>query len=698
MIGAPLEAQHVSKIARERGRQVRDVSLFLNPGEVVALVSQSEGSRMLLFDILLGRTRPSEGRVVVGGTDIYQNRKRLRPIVGFVAKDDILPAELTVAEALHDAAKIRMPGGTSGEARLQHVDQLLADLELARLQGSRMKALTPEQRKWVHIAVELVSNPSLLLLDEPECGLGPGGDGRLARLLRKLAAQGLAILLSAGTSTSVITADRVFVLLDGGYMGWFGPPAEAQVFFNNPSAAATASGNGTGLAGTLAGLRISGESEAQEWAERYRSHPAYKTYLSPPKKEKQPDLMLDERPLAYRREKPAPEEPPAVPVSYSAFGQLFTLLFRNLKLLARDRLSMLLMLGLPFLAGGIDTLITYRQMYDPFSGSAERIVLALAMIIFSVMLLSGIPWIREMQQEAGLVHRERQISLRLVPFVLSKTWLAGLFALYQAFVWTLIYFLLVKVPGGLLPVLYFFVTLYLVSLTGALFALLASKLVNSSSGASLVFLVLLLPQVLFSGAVQGVAPPASATGALASIFPLTMGFKSLVTAGGHGKDVYLDVCLSQPEEVRSQMTARQKSSCTCLGSNIFTECNFPGIRGYLLSAGVLNEADLPALDLEVFRLPVQPAPGVGMTVEAYKGEVDRYTSAIEQRWRDIILYVEDQTRFSLAIGHAEGLVKSEFDQFGPALYTSLPTQWAGLLLSAVVLILFFSGAVKMKDG
>src|SRR3990172_737029 len=111
MIGAPLEAQHVSKIARERGRQVRDISLFLNPGEVVALVSQSEGSRMLLFDILLGRTRPSEGRVVVGGIDIYQNRKRPRPIVGFVAKDDILPAELTVAEALHDAAKIRMPGG-----------------------------------------------------------------------------------------------------------------------------------------------------------------------------------------------------------------------------------------------------------------------------------------------------------------------------------------------------------------------------------------------------------------------------------------------------------------------------------------------------------------------------------------------------------------------------------------------------------
>jgi ABC-type uncharacterized transport system ATPase subunit len=85
MNGALLEAQNVSKVAREKGRQIRDISLFLNPGEVVALVSQTEGSRRLLFDILLGRTRPSEGRVVVGGIDLFQSRKRLRPCVLLLA-------------------------------------------------------------------------------------------------------------------------------------------------------------------------------------------------------------------------------------------------------------------------------------------------------------------------------------------------------------------------------------------------------------------------------------------------------------------------------------------------------------------------------------------------------------------------------------------------------------------------------------
>jgi hypothetical protein len=224
---------------------------------------------------------------------------------------------------------------------------------------------------------------------------------------------------------------------------------------------------------------------------------------------------------------------------------------------------------------------------------------------------------------------------------------------------------------------FFFITLFLVSLCGALFALLATNLARSKAEAGLVLLVLLLVQVLFSGGIRPIAEPSSPSGTLASALPVTLALHSLVAAGVQGSDL---------------------SASDCSKNNILTICEFPGARRFIQSPGNTGEGGLltpvPSPPLQ----PSPPTPSPDDTVETYRGKVESFIAEIEPWSLNLFNYVTILARNNIETENAEDQIRNEFSRFGPAWNARQSSQWIGLLLSAAILLLLFSWTMKVKEG
>lgn len=661
MDAALLEARNLSQSARIGVKPVRDNSLYVRPGEVIALIGLGEGCANTLLDVLSGRNQPSEGQVLITGEDLYKKHRTLHPKIGFVPRGDAVHLDLTVFEALNYAARLCLPKGTARAARRQRVDEVLAELDLNSLRHQRVRALDIEQRKRVSIGMELITDPGLIFLEEPTWGFPLHSEVKLMRALRKLAGSGRALILTTQSSNILMLADRMAIILAGGYQAWFGPPDEALAFFYGSHQHSGENGYLSGFAEIFDTLGNASETEAREWAERYRAHPANKRYLSVPQKDKGTGILLEERPLARLREKQVVE--PAAPASYklSAPGQFLALSSRNLKVLLRDRLALILLLVAPLLAAGLDLVFSASDMYDPLNGSSERIVLSSAMLVFLAMLFGGFSWAREFRKEAAVFRRERQAALRIIPYVLSKTWIVALFALYQGLVWTGVHSLTVNLHLDVL--LYFFITLASAALVGGMLGLLASALARSEGGAVALVFIFIIPQFLFSGWLRQISDPVQALPALRWANPSRMAFEALVIAGDH---------------------LQALDSDRCRGANLSTQCIFPGIGSIFGSEfGKVP----PRFEYSDLTRAIQDRTAEQKELEDY-----------ERTYSELQGIIIEQAKWRTFFTTSENLIKTESGRFRDILNADIRSLWAALWISALVLAVIFAGALKGKDA
>jgi hypothetical protein len=358
-----------------------------------------------------------------------------------------------------------------------------------------------------------------------------------------------------------------------------------------------------------------------------------------------------------------------------------------MKVLWRDRIAIALLIIAPLLFAALDLIISAWDMYDPVSGSSGRILFSSAMLIFLVMLIAGFSWVREKQKEAMIIHRERQVTLKLVPYVLSKIWLILVFALYQAFVWTGVHFLIVNIPGGLATLPYFYITLTSVALVGGILGLLASALARSEGGASALLFIFAIIQFFFSGWIPQVSNSSRSLSAVRWIIPSRMALEAIITADGTFQALKGDKCLQLPEGEQKTLTDAEKAQlCSCLGPNVFTKCSFPGSRKFYqpeVDSGspVFRQQDLNNL-IQNFRESILAGNIEGLYLTLNGIIADKAT------W---------DAAYNTAILSAENLVKSEYTQYRDLVSADLPSSWAALWTSAAVLTGIFAWVLKRKD-
>ena len=742
--GVWLAAVGLNRWVRRDLNILQDVSLVIEPRELVVIVGQSGSGKTTLLNALSGFEPASQGEVVVNGVNIYHNFDAVRHHIGYVPQQDIIHKELTVWEALDYAARLRMPPDTTAEERRARINAVLEDLDLAHRRDVPIGKLSGGQQKRVSIGVELLTRPGLFFLDEPTSGLDPGTETAFMHLLRRLADQGCTIVLVTHTTKNVELADKVVFMARGGYLAWYGPPREALDYFDRFRTAEARAQGAMTFDDIYALLDDPELGTAEDWAKRFREHEAYSRYITQPLRAKQtlPSLDEDARKslmlsagmkthTAERRHAKKPLAAGGAP----PLRQMFVLFSRNIRVLMRDRFGMVLMMVVAPLVASLDFLLAALLGREPFDfqrGSFSTVMVTLFSLTVYAVMVGSLSQMREIIKERDIYRRERLVNLRLWPYVTSKFGVAVLMAFYQAAWYVALHYLAFKMPGGWQEAALIYLTLTLTALGGMMLGLFSSALAPTANAAPLIVILFMVPQIVLSG-VQIPLP-----NAVSAVSNTRWGFEGLMSITGVGSDPISDACWQLPLEARASMTVDDKTAlCRCMGLNLLNpkSCNFPGLGKYALPQANQPppvapvkpgdpppEPKLPPPPPK----PSQPADSVAMAQyfnavqayqakvkaiqEAYKAEMAEYQARVNIYSAQMYAYQQALVRWqmarAMALGPAEGLITRALEDYGwtfvdkrrPALYyRKVLATWEGQGIIIAVLFLAVWGVLWLRD-
>ena len=224
---AAIEARAVSYRTRAGEVTVRDISLTVGHGELVAIIGGSGSGKTTLLNAMSGLRPPTSGTILrhVPATSARRPPRRSVP------DGDTIHPVLPLARALRYTAALR--GVPRLAARRSRTRSAWSAWPPRR--PSPVGALDPGERKRAAIAAELLAGPAQLFLDEPTAGLDPAQATEVLRLLRRLSRGGMTVLLTTSSPLDAARCDKVAVLATGGHLAFFGTPAAARGYFGADS-------------------------------------------------------------------------------------------------------------------------------------------------------------------------------------------------------------------------------------------------------------------------------------------------------------------------------------------------------------------------------------------------------------------------------------------------------------------------------
>ena len=213
---------------------------WAQPNAMIALMGASGAGKSTLMDVLALKKnfagQKISGVVLVNG--VPQEPIAFSRIAGYVEQSDSHNPFSTIREAVEVSARLRLPTATSDEEVDKHVTRVLSTLGLTHLQDEIIgeaggeAGVAPEVRKKVTIAVELITNPSLLFLDEPTTGLDAPGALSVMKAVKELAREIAVVCTIHQPSTEIVNMfDGLLLMKAGGQVAYFGPLDELPTYF-----------------------------------------------------------------------------------------------------------------------------------------------------------------------------------------------------------------------------------------------------------------------------------------------------------------------------------------------------------------------------------------------------------------------------------------------------------------------------------
>ncbi|MCC6190601.1 MAG: FHA domain-containing protein [Anaerolineales bacterium] len=660
--GVRIEAVKLNKWVRKDLNLLQDISLVFQKREFVVVVGQSGGGKSTLVDAISGYRPATHGQVFVNDVDVYKNFDVIRHNIGFVPQKDIIHMDLSVYEALSYVARLRMPSDTTPDERHQRVMEVLEELDLAHRKDVKIAGLSGGQQKRVSIGVELLTKPGLFFLDEPTSGLDPGTETALMQLMRRLADQGRTIILITHATKNVMLADKVVFLARGGYVAWFGPPDEALEYFDQFRSPRDRRAGPMEFDQIYNLLDDPANGSPAEWGERYRQQPAYQEYVVQALQERTPQAAQVMAATAKKQQRQ----------QVSALRQFLILSARNVRILTRDRSSLILMLMTAPAIALLDFVLAIGQGRNPFAfadGDINNVIVSLIVLINNGIMVGGLSQMRELVKERDIYKRERMVNLRLVPYILSKLWVAVALSLYSAIFFVLIRNLAFDMPGGWQEILLMYATMFLLIMAGSMLGLFASALSPNANAAPLVLILFLVPQIVLSGAM--VPLPQEQTAIASSRWA----FQAIMAINGAGSDVDRDVCWKLTPEEQDDLSDEEIEArgCNCSGVNALRQasCSFPGLGEYYdaaIDTADPIEPDALRPEPEPLALPPQPEQpdnlqnpvAVAAYLQALQDYMDQVNALRDDFEADLDAYrLEAEAYQDAMIGYQEELAELE---------------------------------------
>jgi ABC-type multidrug transport system ATPase subunit/ABC-type multidrug transport system permease subunit len=533
---------------RDENPILSDISAVFRPGRLTVILGPSGSGKTTLLSLIAGLEIDQAKHTSFTGTITYNGEQipteKIKKIVGFVFQDDILMDTMTVKEAIAMSIKLRV-NIVSKEQKNKLLNRIL---NLSRLEDAQdvfigspeKKGISGGERKRTAIALELVSNPSVLILDEPTSGLDSYTAFRIMVLLRRLAHKyGRTVIATLHQPSSEIfhLIDDLHVLHDGQLvyggaaedlvpyftqLGYHFPPLSNPLdvlFMDILNPLKEDGDNGSDDDGVAKQASSNGNVPMEQLAEYYRSSEFYaKDVIDTP------TMQGGVTRAMYKFRAGFP----------TAYGFLVT---RNAKRLIRDMRISWIRLGQTLFLAGFIAIAFWNTKYAPAPALYQNISGALFFITTNAFFSSFQNILPIFSHEKRTFAREYcQGYYGLLSYFLAKISVELPFTLIFPLFTSVIVYWSLGFRSGVDRFLIFTVTTQLVSLSGFSYGLLTAALFNDLAMAQAISILFLLPMMIFAGLILNVATVPAVLRWLQWISPMRYGFTSLMTNQFKGWD------------------------------------------------------------------------------------------------------------------------------------------------------------------
>ena len=210
-----LEVQGLVKIYGDR-RVVDGVDFRVEPGEIVGLLGPNGAGKTTSFRITCGMIEANAGKVLLSGDDVTNwpmYRRALDGGMGYLAQESSVFRKLSVEKNLLGVMEML---GMDRKTRRSRCDELLEQFDITRLRKAVAMSLSGGERRRLEIARCLVSDPKIILLDEPFTGIDPVTIASIQEIIRNLRGDGISILITDHQVRETLQiTDRSYVIRAG---------------------------------------------------------------------------------------------------------------------------------------------------------------------------------------------------------------------------------------------------------------------------------------------------------------------------------------------------------------------------------------------------------------------------------------------------------------------------------------------------
>jgi ABC transport system ATP-binding/permease protein len=438
-------------------KALKKMDLSVPSKSLLAVMGPSGCGKSTLLKALNGDTPATRGKVLLFGQELLSNYDYLKTQIGYVPQDDIVHQQLTVEECMYYTAKIRLdkPSDKKIDAK---INQILRDLNISHIKHNLISEISGGQRKRVSIAVELLTDPLILFLDEPTSPLDPQTVEDFLGILKKLSDKGTTVIMVTHKPEDLVYMDEVIFMAEGGNITYYGDSKKYKQYFNVETAVAVFA-------------QISG-STASQWIKRY----------------------LNPRPLTQTTSQDFNVKTNS---NTSLFLQFYWLTMRYFRIKTNDKInSGIMLIQAPIIA------ILICLIFDEISSGV------LFMIAISAIWLGTQNAAREIVSEQAIYKRERMFNLDIFPYLLSKITVLSFFAIVQSFLFILI--LSIGYGNNSVSInnaVDAFIWMSFISVAATFLGLLLSASVNTTEKAMTIVPLILIPQIMLAGLIAKVSSP-----------------------------------------------------------------------------------------------------------------------------------------------------------------------------------------------
>jgi len=500
-----LSAERVEFHFTNSDEGIAPFTLYEESGNMVGIMGGSGVGKSTLINLLSGNYRPKQGRVLINGYNVHNEKEALAGIIGFIPQDDLLIEELTVFQNLYFNAKLCFRDSSENEI-VQRVHKILVDLDLYDTRNLQVgnalnKFISGGQRKRLNIALELIREPFILFVDEPTSGLSSSDSDIVIDLLKEQSLKGKLVIINIHQPSSNIYKlfDKLLVMDKGGRIIFYGNPLDALIYFKTENQLINAEDGECTSCGNISPehvLQIIDSKNVNEFGDfTSERQVAPEDWYQGYKKNIEPDVMP-----GSDVKTDLPSNDFKVP---DRIGQLKIFFRRNLLSKLSDKQYLLINLFeaplLGFLLGWFTKYNAGLNNDGPFYIFSENlnipvyIFMSVIVALFLGMMVSA----EEIIRDRKIIQREAFLNLSRFSYYNSKVLLLSGISAIQSFLFVLVGNNLVQINGMFM---YYWLMLFVVFVFANLLGLNISSALKSVVSIYILIPLLLVPQLLLGGA------------------------------------------------------------------------------------------------------------------------------------------------------------------------------------------------------